>query len=67
VLDVGELGVDIVGGILGAVLGHLALAPDFAHELQSGLKLLGRYLTELHFKLFGPPMRNPHVVGGSNA
>ena len=33
------VGTSLIGGILGAVLGNLALARDFAHELQSGLKL----------------------------
>jgi hypothetical protein len=41
---------------------NLTLARDFAHQLHPGFKLLWRQIAELLFKLFGPLMRNPHVV-----
>jgi hypothetical protein len=57
-----ELRMHVVGRICSALLGNLALARDFAHQLQPGPKLLWRQIAELLFKLFGPLMRNPHVL-----
>jgi hypothetical protein len=61
-LEVGELRMHVVCGIRGALLGDLALAGNFAHELQAGLKLLWRQIVELLFEFESALICRPHIV-----
>jgi len=62
VRDVGKLRMHVVGGIGGTLLGNLALARDFTHELQPGLKLLWRQILELLFEFESAAIGRPHIV-----